>query len=162
MRSRRSGTIINITSVAGQDAIPTCSLYAGSKFGLEGFTEGLSKEVAEFGINVLLVEPGAFRTNFLGAMEEGEKSIDEVYKGTIVDQFMQKFHAADGKQPGDPEKAARYIVEIASGEGQAGPLKGKLLRLVLGKDAYTRTTTKIDRLRKDMEASQDITFSTDF
>lgn len=161
MRSRRSGTIVNVSSVAGQDAIPTCALYAGSKFGLEGFTEALSKEVKDFGISVLIVEPGAFRTNFLASMVVGENGVGDAYKGSVVDQVLQKFQSADGKQPGDPEKAAQRLIDVVVGQGEAGHLHGQVLRLALGKDAYDRIVAKTDRLRKDLEICQSITFGTD-
>jgi NAD(P)-dependent dehydrogenase (short-subunit alcohol dehydrogenase family) len=161
MRSRRSGTIVNVSSVAGQDAIPTCALYVGSKFGLEGFTEALSKELEEFGISVLLVEPGAFRTNFLNATGSNEKGLGEVYENTMVDQVLKKFQAAAGKQPGDPEKAVQRIIEFVTGKGEGGFLKGQILRLVLGKDAYARITAKVEKQQRDMERSRSVTFGTD-
>lgn len=161
MRARRSGTIVNISSIAGQDAVPTCSLYSGSKFSLEGFTEALSKEVKDFGISVLIVELGAFRTNFLAALGVSEKGIGEAYKGTIVDEVLQRFQAADGKQAGDPEKAAQSIIDVVAGTGEAGHLKGQILRLVLGKDAYARIKTKTEKLYKDMEVSHSVTHGTD-
>lgn len=162
MRSRRSGTIINVSSVAGQDAQPTCSLYAGTKFGLEGLSEGLSREVEEFGISVLIVQPGAFRTNFLGAMNLSEKGIGSAYEQGPVGQTLQRFQAANGKQAGDPDKAARRIVEAATGTGEAGHLKGRVLRLVLGQDAHARITRKMDKLREDMEVAREVTFGTNF
>ena len=161
MRARQSGTIINISSVAGQDAVPTCSLYAGSKFGLEGFTEALAKEVKEFGISVLIVEPGAFRTNFLAAMLVSENGIGDAYKGTVVDDVLGKFQAAEGKQPGDPEKAVQAIIDVVVGQGTAGHLKGQILRLVLGKDASARIVAKTDKLLHDLEVSRAVTDGTD-
>ncbi|VUC29660.1 unnamed protein product [Clonostachys rosea] len=161
MRFRRSGTIVNLSSVAGQDGVPTCSLYAASKFSLEGFSEALSKEISEFGISTLIVEPGAFRTNFLHAMEANENGILEAYQGTAVDQVFGKFKAAAGKQIGDPVKAAERMFEVIAGEGQGGSLKGKILRLVLGKDAHVRITAKIEKQQSDMESAREVTFSTD-
>ncbi|CAI6093117.1 unnamed protein product [Clonostachys chloroleuca] len=161
MRSRRSGTIVNLSSVAGQDGLPTCSLYAASKFSLEGFSEALSREISEFGISTLIIEPGAFRTNFLHAMEVDENSIPEVYQGTAVDQVLNKFKAAAGNQIGDPLKAAERMFEVIMGEGQGGSLKGKILRLVLGKDAYSRITAKIKKQQSDLEVAREVTFSTD-
>lgn len=163
MRSRRSGTIVNVSSVAGQDSMASCGLYAASKFSLEGYTEGLAKEVAPFGISVLIVEPGAFRTNFLTASEQGGGGrLPDAYKGGPVDEVLQKFAGADGKQAGDPEKAVDRIIEIVTGEGQAGSLKGKVLRLVLGKDAHDRIVNKTDKLRQDLEVTKEITFGTNF
>ncbi|KAM0418567.1 hypothetical protein ACHAPT_012466 [Fusarium lateritium] len=152
MRARGSGTIVNVSSVAGQDGNPSCGLYAASKFGLEGFSEALSKEVKEFGIEVLLVEPGAFRTNFLGAsIKSGTSS--SAYAGTAADQALSKFSAATGKQPGDPRKAVNIMFEVITGEGEAGHLKGKILRLPLGRDAFTRIQNKIQLVQRDIDAS---------
>ncbi|KAL2683032.1 hypothetical protein Neosp_007495 [[Neocosmospora] mangrovei] len=156
MRARRSGTIVNISSVAGQDGNPSCGLYAASKFGLEGFTEALSKEVKEFGIEVLLVEPGAFRTNFLGASLKSDTSTEQAYSGTVVDEALKKFSAATGKQPGDPKKAVNVIFEVVTGEGRAGHLKGNILRLPLGRDAFTRIQNKIQWVQRDLDASLEV------
>lgn len=68
MRAQRSGTIINISSGAAQDPLPACSLYSASKAALEAASEALAKEVAPHNISVLIVEPGNFRTNFVGAV----------------------------------------------------------------------------------------------
>lgn len=159
MRARRSGTIVNISSVAGHDAIPTCALYASSKFALEGFTEALWKEVKDFNVDILLVEPGAFRTNFLAAMAVTEKGLKN-YEGTVVDQTLRKFQAAEGKQPGDPKKAADRMIEVVTGQGQAGHLKGQIVRLVLGPDAYNRMAGKNKKLQEDIDLGKEVTFGT--
>ena len=162
MRARHSGTIINVSSVGGQDGNPTCGLYAASKFALEGLSEALSKEVAEFGISVLIVEPGQFRTNFLNAFVLNEGGLSEAYRGTVVDQALQKFHSAAGKQIGDPEKAVNVIFEVVTGEGGAGSLKGKILRLPLGEDALKRIKAKTDRVNSDLDAIWKIATATTF
>ncbi|TVY65186.1 Oxidoreductase BOA17 [Fusarium oxysporum f. sp. cubense] len=161
MRSRGSGTIINISSIAGQDAQSSCGLYSASKFALEGLSESLSKEVKEFGINVLLVEPGAFRTNFLEASIKSNISGETAYQGTLLEATLQKFEKAAGKQPGDPNKAVDIIFEVATGEGAAGDLKGKVLRLPLGKDCFARLKTKLEFLQHDIEATREIGITTD-
>lgn len=161
MRARRSGTIINVGSVAGQDGNPSCGLYAASKFGLEGFTEALAKETKEFGIDVLLVEPGAFRTNFLSTSVRSDEVAEQAYRGSAVDEALKKFAAASGKQPGDPKKAVNVIFEVATGEGAAGSLKGKILRLPLGKDAFARIRNKIDWVQKDLDTSRQVGVATD-
>lgn len=164
MRTRRSGTIINISSVAGQDASPSCALYASSKFALEGWTEALAKEAAEFAVSVLIVEPGAFRTNFLSAMNVSEKAVannDDPYADHVATKTVKAFQDADGKQPGDPDKAAERIIEYVTGKGDAGPLKGRVLRMVLGRDAYLRIERKTQKLHEDMALGRDVAFGTD-
>lgn len=160
MRSRRSGTIVNISSVAGQDALPTSGLYAASKFALEGLSESLSREEAEFGIAVLIVEPGAFRTNFLKSFIVAEKGAGE--DAGALGPAMDRWSQVEGKQPGDPEKGVEAIFQVVTGEGEAGKLRGKILRLPLGKDSVTRIVTKTDRVKQDVEAAKGVAFSTDF
>lgn len=128
---------------------------------MEGFSEVLSKEISEFGISTLIVEPDAFRTNFLYAIKASEKGIPEAYRGTVVDQAFDRFKAAAGKQIRNPVKAAERMFEVIVGEGQGGLLKGKILRLVLGEDAHDRITVKIEQQQSDMEAAREVTFSTD-
>ncbi|KAH6952592.1 hypothetical protein DER45DRAFT_508895 [Fusarium avenaceum] len=161
MRSRGSGTIVNVSSIAGQDAQPSCGLYSASKFALEGLTESLSREVKEFGINVLLVEPGAFRTNFLEASVKSNITDEKAYQGTLLEATLTKFANAAGKQSGDPRKAVDIIFQVASGEGAAGHLKGKTLRLPLGKDCFARLKTKLESVQRDIDVTQDIGITTD-
>ncbi|KAL4800810.1 hypothetical protein BDV19DRAFT_383830 [Aspergillus venezuelensis] len=166
LRSRATpstpSTIVNISSVAGQDAQPTCGLYAASKFALEGLSEALSREVAPFNINVLIVEPGAFRTNFLAAVQKTEAPLGDVYKGGPVDVVLRKFEAAAGKQRGDPGKAVKGLFEVVVGTGEAGGLKGNVLRLPLGPDCVERVEAKVERLRGDYERARSVALGTDF
>ncbi|KAI7779839.1 hypothetical protein LA080_000338 [Diaporthe eres] len=159
MRARGSGTVVNISSVAGQDVSPTGGLYSASKFALEGLSEGLAKEEAESGISVLIVEPGAFRTNFLSAFVRSEKGIGE---GSALSASMDRWSSSSGKQPGNPRKGAEVIFQVVTGEGDAGRLKGEVLRLPLGKDAVARIEAKADRVNLDVAATRDVACSTDF
>lgn len=150
MRKRRSGTVVNVSSVGGQDSQASCGIYASSKFALEGISEALSREVAEFGISVLIVEPGAYRTNFLHAAHQPERGLTQDYNGTAVETVFNKFAETTGKQPGDPDKAAERIFQVVAGEGAAGRLKGKVLRLPLGMDAVERIERKTQKLMEDL------------
>lgn len=158
MRARSSGTIVNISSVAGQDGATTCGLYSASKFALEGLSESLAKEEAESGISVLIVEPGAFRTNFLSAFISPERGVGEGAPGA----GMGRWNAMAGKQAGDPRKGAEAIFQVVTGEGEAGKLKGKIIRLPLGKDSVTRIETKLESVKSDVATSRDVALSTDF
>ncbi|OPB46313.1 short chain oxidoreductase/dehydrogenase [Trichoderma guizhouense] len=162
MRARRHGTIVNISSVAAQDALASCGLYAGSKFGLEGLSEALATEVGSFGISVLIVEPGAFRTNFWHASILRDVPADIGYEGTPVDTVLNKFRDSAGKQAGDPEKAVDIIFQVVSGQGAAGHLKGQVMRLPLGKDAVSRIEKKLQLVKTDVELCHKLAISTDF
>ena len=158
LRARRSGTIVNISSSAGIDGLPSCGIYAASKFAIEGWTESLAREVAEHNIQVLLVEPGAFRTNFLGAYVGNSQKLLDQYQ--LVKETLDMLDRANGKQPGDPVKAARAIVEVVSGTGDAGHLKGKTLRLPLGEDCVARLEAKIKRLTDDLQTARTVAMAT--
>ncbi|EME81645.1 uncharacterized protein MYCFIDRAFT_78895 [Pseudocercospora fijiensis CIRAD86] len=158
-RARKSGTIVNITSIAGIDGLPSCSLYAASKFGLEGLSECLAREVADYNIHVLIVEPGAFRTNFLGAFVTNSMETLDAYPA--AKNVIDRFRDVHGKQPGDPIKGAEAIVQVAAGTGEAGGLKGKVQRLPLGPDCYKRFEEKVKKLGHDWEAVREVALSTD-
>lgn len=146
MRTRKTGTIINISSVAGLSALPSCGLYSASKMALEGVSESLSHELSPFGIRVLIVEPGAFRTNFLHAGVYTKKPMTAEYEGTPLAAVLGKFDTMRGTQKGDPKKAAKVIFETAvDGEKLDNPL-----RLPLGYDGIERMEAKIDLLTKDL------------
>jgi NAD(P)-dependent dehydrogenase (short-subunit alcohol dehydrogenase family) len=165
MRRRRSGFIVNLSSVGGQDSHATGALYGATKFAVEGMSESLAQEVKEFGISVLIVEPGLFRTNFLHALQTPEKSLPEGYEGSLVENILLRFSSMIGKQPGDPDKAVNRMFEVITGEGNGGKLRGKVLRLPLGMDAIERIEHKTKRLLQDvaearkLEEQESTTFS---
>lgn len=127
LREQRSGHIIQFSSIGGRvGGTPGLSTYQSAKFALEGFSEVLNAEVKPFGVKVTIVEPGAFRTDWAGSsMQMAEPG--EEYAGTVG--FMHAYRAEQsGRQPGDPARAARIIVELAR-------LKEPPLRLLLGAGA---------------------------
>ena len=162
MRARGAGTIVNVSSVAGQDAQPTCGLYAASKFALEGLSESLSREVAQFGLSVLIVEPGAFKTNFLDAARKTDVGLSDPYRGGIVDTVLGKFDSLRGIQRGDPAKGVARVFEVVTGEGVAGDLKGRILRLPLGPDCVGRVEGKLKSVSGDLEAAREVAMGTDY
>lgn len=161
MRAQKSGTIVNITSIAALDGLPGCGLYAGSKFALEGFSESLAREVESFRIRVLIVEPGAFKTNFLSAFSKPAAGMNPAYKGTPLDTMLQKFSSMDQKQPGDPVKASEIIYEVVTGTG-AGKGRTDLLRLPLGPDCFQRSDSKVQRLTDNLNAFREVGMMTNF
>ncbi|WP_047487196.1 SDR family NAD(P)-dependent oxidoreductase [Terriglobus sp. TAA 43] len=124
MRKQGRGHIIQFSSVGGRIGALGRTSYSAAKWGVEGFSEALAKEVAPLGINVTIVEPGGFRTDFAA---EPIAAIQAAYESTIgvAARFQSDYH---GKQPGDPMLAAKAVIEIAS-------MDQPPLRLPLGSDA---------------------------
>ncbi|KAG9250799.1 uncharacterized protein F5Z01DRAFT_664982 [Emericellopsis atlantica] len=165
MRDAKSGSIINVSSVAARDPMAACSLYAASKAALEAASESLAKEVAPHNIRVLIVEPGNFRTNFVSALSDMSPEVESVPKhyDDPVGVIMRKFFTVHGKQIGNPTEGVSRIFEAATGqEGPAGPLNGKVLRLVLGSDALRRIKAWNENWAKEVSLQEDSAVSTDF
>ncbi|POR32513.1 Short chain oxidoreductase/dehydrogenase, putative [Tolypocladium paradoxum] len=160
MRARKSGFIVNVTSAAGLRVLPTYSHYSSTKFALEAISEGIAQEVANFNIRIQLVEPGAFRTNFLGQDNIQYAPLSEPYKGTVCEEILGKLRAMDGKQAGNPVQAAQRIFEVVTGQGMAEGRKANL-RLPLGSDCIQTVRAKLDRVRENFEQFEDIAVSTD-
>ena len=126
MRAQGQGAIVNISSMGGQMSWAGFSTYSAAKFALEGLSEALADEVKAFGIQVMIVEPGAFRTDFAGGALR-HMPINPAYDATVGE--TRKFaHGMDKTQPGDPRKAAKAVFEaLATGNPP--------IRLALGNDA---------------------------
>lgn len=154
MRRRRSGHIVNITSVGGFITFPGLGFYHGSKFALEGITESLAKEVKNLGIKVTAVKPGAFRTDWAGrSLARGERSISDYNE--LVGPLYAARRERDGKQPGDPEKAAKAILAVLN--ESAPPI-----HLLLGADAVQRVREKIGSLLDEIAAWERVSSSTNY
>jgi NAD(P)-dependent dehydrogenase (short-subunit alcohol dehydrogenase family) len=154
MRQQGSGHIVNLSSTAGLVGFGGSSLYCGAKFALEGTSEALAKEVESFGVKVTLIEPGAFRTDFNGrSLATVEQSIDAY--ATVSGASLQWFKEMDGQQPGDPAKAAQAIIQAV--ESPHPPI-----RLALGTDAMNLIQEKLERVKTDLDAWQQVTVSTDY
>jgi len=128
LREQRSGHIFNISSAAGVIGFPGCGLYSASKFALEGASEALAGELAPFGVRVTIVEPGGFRTNFAGGSMRQADQVLQAYVDTPAGKARSSIGRYNGRQPGDPAKAAQAIITAL--EAPQAPL-----RLVLGADA---------------------------
>jgi NAD(P)-dependent dehydrogenase (short-subunit alcohol dehydrogenase family) len=135
MRGQGGGTIVQMSSQGGRASFPGISAYSASKFALEGWSESLAAEVAPFGVRVMIVEPSRFRTDFNTALEFAEASA--VY-GDSLAAVRADLAGADGRQEGDPDKAARIITGLVHGDDVP-------LRLPLGEEAVRRLTAAYRR-----------------
>jgi NAD(P)-dependent dehydrogenase (short-subunit alcohol dehydrogenase family) len=134
MRDRKSGTIVNISSAAGFDPRPAMGMYGASKSALEGMSQGLAKEVAPFGIRVLIVQPGAFTTNILNTIPLTKKPLSVGYKDTEVGKLVGLFDGPPGKRSfaaeNDVEKGCQAIFEVVTGTGR-GEGKGEIFEITV-------------------------------
>ncbi|WP_242906030.1 oxidoreductase [Actinomadura terrae] len=154
MRARRSGHIVNISSLGGLAAFGATGYYHATKFAVEGLSESLAAEVAPLGIRVTIVEPAAFRTNWSGpSMRQSGNTIDD-YAETAGARRTSTL-ATYGNQPGDPMRAAGAIIDAIGSEEPP-------LRLLLGKAAFDIATAKLDTLRMAFDTWRDVTLSADY
>ena len=154
MRARRSGHILNISSIGGLTTFPTVGYYHATKFAVEGFSESLAKEVAPLGIKVTLVEPSGFRTDWAGRSANEARIKIPDYAETAW-KNLANIRGYSGNQPGDPVKAAEAM--IAAVEAKEPPL-----HLLLGKAAWRNAQLKLDALKKDFDAWRGTTEGADF
>ena len=154
MRAQKAGAIVNVSSVGGLIGNPGSAYYAATKFAVEGLSESLSKEVQPFGIKVLIVEPGPFRTDWGGRSLKTPKRAIEAYAETAI-AHRNRIQGFSGSQPGDPVRAAETI--IATVESANPPL-----RLPLGADGYERIGAKIEALRKEHAAVEALARGADY
>jgi NAD(P)-dependent dehydrogenase (short-subunit alcohol dehydrogenase family) len=154
LRRQKSGHVVNISSILGLTAPSGWGLYCAGKFALEGLSEALAAEVDGFEVKVTIVEPGYFRTDFLtreslalpAATIDGYPAIREMTRDHLKLQ---------GGQPGDPVRGATAIIErVVSGEGP--------LRQLLGSDAHSFASAKVDALRANVETAAQTAPATDF
>lgn len=141
MRARRSGTIINMSSQGGVKSFAGSGLYCASKHALEAISESLSAELAASGIKVLIVEPSAFRTDFLGRSMVVAKNVIDDYANTSG-QRRANLKNLDGNQKGDPVRAALAILKALQSENPP-------LRLALGQEALNGMRDKVNGMTKD-------------
>jgi len=154
MRQRRSGRIVNISSVGGVIGNPGSGFYAASKFAVTGFSEALSKEVSAMGIKVTVVQPGSFRTDWAGRSLRTSDARIADYAETVHSRVSQ-LAAKSGRQPGDPARAAEAIFSIV--ESPTPPL-----RLVLGTDAARLIGAQYAALQDELATWRPLSESVDF
>jgi NAD(P)-dependent dehydrogenase (short-subunit alcohol dehydrogenase family) len=148
MRRQGSGAIVQMSSVGGQVTAPGFGAYCATKFALEGLSQTLADEVAPFGIRVLIVEPGAFRTSLFGAGAPVESMPMPEYAET-VGPTREYVATNDGEQPGDPRKAAAAIATALDADKTP-------LRLVLGEDAIANIRARLDRVADELSHWEEV------
>jgi NAD(P)-dependent dehydrogenase (short-subunit alcohol dehydrogenase family) len=153
LRRQRRGHIVQFSSVGGRIGAPARAAYSAAKWGIEGFSESLAREMALVGVHVTIVEPGGFRTGFAEAAHatgEGRPAYDAVVGAAVR---MQRGY--DGRQPGDPAKAAAVVLKLAN-------MDDPPLRIALGSDAVNAiAATDLQRLA-ELEKWRALSVSTDF
>lgn len=152
-RQRRAGQIINITSMGGFITMPGIAYYCGSKFALEGISDTLSKELAPFDIHVTAIAPGSFRTDWAGrSMRRSPRQIADYDE--LFDPVRQARLEKSGKQLGDPDKAAKAMLEIIECERPPA-------HLLLGSDALKLVRDRLAGMAQEIDDWEALTVSTD-
>ncbi|TLF78415.1 oxidoreductase [Nocardia cyriacigeorgica] len=154
MRERGSGAIVNMSSMGGQLSFAGFGAYSATKFALEGLSEALADEVKGFGIKVLVVEPGSFRTNLFGKNAAYFSADHPAYAENVgsTKEFVQ---GSDGDQAGDPAKAAAAIITALNAEQTP-------LRLPLGSDAVDAIAGHLDGVRAELDQWEKLARDTEF
>ncbi|WP_344451905.1 SDR family oxidoreductase [Actinocorallia aurantiaca] len=154
LRERRGGHIVNVSSVLGLTAVPGWALYCAGKFALEGLSEALAAEMAEFGVKVTIVEPGYFRTDFL-TEDSLVLSTEATPHYPAIREMISDHLKLQDSQLGDPVKGADAIISrVLDGDGP--------LRQLLGSDAHSYATAKVETLRANLDATALSAPATDF
>jgi len=155
LRANGGGHIIQMSSQSGMRAIAGFGIYNASKFALEGYSEALAQEVAPFGIRVVIVEPGPFRTQFAGSSLVKPKQQLDVYKDTPVAHMTRYMNQVNGVQEGDPVKGAQAVVDYVHANKPN-------LRLPLGRSPLQVIRAKLAQVEADLQANEAIALSAVF
>ncbi|MFK3737406.1 SDR family oxidoreductase [Massilia sp. TN1-12] len=153
LRAQGGGRILQLSTVGGQAAFPGASLYHAGKWGIEGFIDSLSREVAAFGIGCTLVEPGGARTNFRYGGSRLAPRI-AAYDASPASHARRMIEEGTSVPPGDPARMVAHM--IASVDQQPAPL-----RLALGGDAFNAMRTQLAERLAALDAQKELAFSTD-
>lgn len=152
-RERRSGFIVNVTSMGGMITMPGIGYYCGSKFALQGISEVMRAEMAPFGVHVTTLCPGSFRTDWAGrSMVRTERSIPDY--DALFDPIREARQAKSGKQLGDPDKLAIALLTLIESDNPPP-------QLLLGSDAVNLVSQRIETLKQEIETWKAISRSTD-
>ncbi|MFZ4874871.1 oxidoreductase [Janthinobacterium sp. Mn2066] len=154
MRERRSGCLVNVTSMAGIAALPGIAYYSGSKFALEGISASLAQEVAPFGVRVIAMAPGSFRTDWAGrSMVRAHRHIADY--DALFDPIRDARKAKSGVQAGSPARAAQVLLQIV--EEELAPR-----HLLLGSDALQLVRARISALAAELDRWEAVSLTTDY
>jgi NAD(P)-dependent dehydrogenase (short-subunit alcohol dehydrogenase family) len=153
MRARRSGAIVNVSSIGARMCPPGSGYYVAAKSALEGMTGSLRKELEPLGITAMAVEPGAFRTDFSGRSLTQSATVIADYAGT-AGKRRKEVDTVDGTQPGDPAKAARVLIAAVNSDRPPA-------LLLLGADAVGAFSGVLDAQRTELESWRQLSTSTD-
>jgi NAD(P)-dependent dehydrogenase (short-subunit alcohol dehydrogenase family) len=153
LRNQGFGHIVQITSVGGRSAFPLLSGYHAAKFAVEGFSESLAQEIGALGLKLTIVEPGGFRTDWAGTSMAYAKPMSAY--APVIDTIRGFMEKHSGEQPGDPQKAAKVILQLVE-------MNEPPLRLPLGNDAIAILRHGYKTNAEQLELWADLTKSTDF
>ena len=155
MRRQRAGLVINMSSNGGFKGVRGASMYSSTKFAIEGFSEALAQEIADFGLKLTIVEPGAFRTDFLDdrSLKRGTHDLDDY--ADFRAKANAVFEARNHDQVGDPDKLGRALVQLAN---ETNPP----LRFVAGADALKVVDDKLEYVAREVARWRELSRSTDF
>ncbi|MFC9835294.1 oxidoreductase [Rhodococcus sp. NPDC127530] len=154
MRSRRSGTIVNVSSIGAPRSNPASGYYTATKAALEGMSDALNREVAPLGIRVMVLEPGAFRTDFSGRSLNQSSTVIDDYADTAGKRRKENDHT-HGTQQGDPDRAAQVIIDTVGG-------KDAPFRLLLGTDAIQIVREELQGRIDEIDEWAHVSAITDF
>jgi len=154
MRRQHRGMIINFSSLAGCRSFPSLGYYSATKFAVEGLSDALAQEVEPLGIQVMVVEPSGFRTDWAGRSAHESQAQIADYAAT-AGAARQEMRANSGKQPGDPVRAVRAIIQAVNAPKPPH-------HLLLGKDAYEGATARIAALANEYNAWEKVARGADF
>jgi NAD(P)-dependent dehydrogenase (short-subunit alcohol dehydrogenase family) len=154
---------MSISSVGGLRGYPSNGIYCATKFAIEGITSALAAEIAPFGLECVIVEPGYFRTAFLANPASGANlaPANPAYKGTTAHEARKNFELYNGRQPGNPVEGAARMWEYGARKGMFEGKK-RLLRLPLGSDTCKALKALIESLEETATLYDDVMRSTDF
>jgi NAD(P)-dependent dehydrogenase (short-subunit alcohol dehydrogenase family) len=154
MRQRRSGTIVNVSSIGAPRSNPASGYYTATKAALEGVSDALNREVGPLGIRVMVLEPGAFRTDFSGRSLAQSRTVIDDYADT-AGKRRKEHDTTHGTQQGDPDRAAQVIVDTV--ESEHAPF-----RLLLGSDAVQIVRDELQGRIDEIDAWAAVSTTTDY